>query len=99
MAKIVGPLRLTNGMFWLIRLEMPDEKAAICSWIYMRKVSDDQRPCLRIVSRSSPLSFMAMAPPARSEWLLTRSAVKPQRCRFKERTASLTVELIWEERM
>jgi hypothetical protein len=64
--------------------------------MYIRKVSEDQRPCLRMVSRSSPLSFMAMAPPARREWLLTRSAEKPLRCNFKALVAALTAVLIWE---
>ena len=53
---------------------------------------------LRIVSRSSPLSFMAMAPPARREWLLTRSAEEPQRCNFKALAAALTAVLAWEAR-
>jgi len=94
---MVGPLRLRNGMCLLIRLEMPEEKAAICSWMYIKKVSDDHRPCFRMVSRSSPLSFMAMAPPARREWLLTRSAEKPQRCNLRALVAALTALLIWED--
>jgi hypothetical protein len=88
-----------NGMCRLMRLEMPDKKAAICSWMCIRKVSEDQRPCLRMVSRSSPLSFIAMAPPARREWLLTRSGVKPQRCNLRARVAAFTAVLMWEERM
>jgi hypothetical protein len=69
----------------------------ICSWMHMRKVSEDQRPCLRMVSRSLPLSFIAMAPPARSEWLLRRSAVKPQRCNVSGRAADFTAVLMCEE--
>jgi hypothetical protein len=66
-AKSVGPLRFMNGMWRLMRFEMHEEKAAICSWMYMRNVSDDQQPCLRMVSRSSPFCFIAMVPPARRE--------------------------------
>jgi hypothetical protein len=84
-------------MCWLIRWEMPAEKAVICSWMHMRKVSEDQRPCLRMVSRSSPFSFIAMALPAHSEWLLTRSTVKPQRCNLSARAADFAAVLMCEE--
>ena len=71
----MGPLRLMNGICWLIHLEMPEEKVAIYSWMYMRKVTEDHQPCVRVVAGSLPLSFRAMAaPPAHRERLLTRSA-------------------------
>ena len=48
-------------------LEMPLEKAEICSWMYIKKVSDDHRPCFRMAIASQPFRCMAMAPPARRE--------------------------------
>ena len=67
----VGPAMLRKWMCVDIFLETPLENAPICSWMYMRNVSEDQRPNFLMVSRSMPLSFIAMAPPARSEWELT----------------------------
>ena len=73
----VGPDMLWNLMWLLILVETPAENAEICSCRYIRKVSDDQRPNFLMVSRSTPLSFMAIAPPARREWLLTNLGSKP----------------------
>lgn len=55
----------------------PAFKAAICEWIYRRKVVPVHRPTFIIVSASAPLSFMAIAPDARSEWEPTRSILYP----------------------
>jgi hypothetical protein len=41
------PVCLPGKVMWqLMHLEMPKDKVAICSWMYMRKVMEDQRPCL-----------------------------------------------------
>ena len=49
----VGPAIFWNRISLLMILETPSEKAPICSWMYMRKVSEDQRPILRMVSRGT----------------------------------------------
>ena len=49
---------LNHPMLLDILEEMPSEKAAICS------VSEDQQPCLQMVSCGMPLRCMAMALPA-----------------------------------
>ena len=46
----------------------PAVKAPICEWMYVRYISDDQRPTLIIVLSEAPLSFMAVAPPALRLW-------------------------------
>ena len=69
-ARTCGPAMLNHPMLWDIREDRPAEKADICSWMYIKKVSEDQHPCLWIVSCGMPLRCMAMAPPARREWLL-----------------------------
>ena len=53
----------------------PAVKAPICEWMYVRYVSDDQRPALIIVLLEAPLSFMAIAPPTLRLWDDTRSRV------------------------
>ena len=58
-----GPAMLNHPMFWDIHEERPADKADICSWMYIRKVSEDQHPYLRIVSHGVPLRCMAMALP------------------------------------
>jgi hypothetical protein len=70
---------LWKGMYWDICFATPAVKAPICSWMYSRKVLEDQRPCFLMVMVSMPLSFMAIAPPARKEWLLTLVLEKPYR--------------------
>jgi hypothetical protein len=39
------------------------EKAANCSWIYCKKMSEDQRPKILIVAESTPVWWSAQAPP------------------------------------
>jgi hypothetical protein len=60
-----------------IHLETPWEKAAICSWIYIKNLSDDQRPAFHIVLQGTLLRCIAIAPPALSEWELTDVIGKP----------------------
>ena len=66
--------------------------------MYIKKVSEDQRPCLRILSRSMLLRCIAIAPPAQREWLLTDSGGKPFLSRPNRMTAvlmSLFMSLDW----
>ena len=56
-----------NGTCVAIRRVMLAPKCAIWLWMYVRNVRLVHRPCFMIVIRSHPLSFIAMAPPARSE--------------------------------
>ena len=53
-----------------ILVERPAAKAVICSWMYIRKVSDFHLPIFWIVEEGTPLRCRAMAPPALREWLL-----------------------------
>ena len=85
---------LNHPMLWDIREERPAEKADICSWMYIKKVSEDQCPCLRIVSRGTPLRCMAMAPPAPREWLLMLEGGKPFLSRPVATTAALSILLM-----
>ena len=80
---------LNHPMFLDILADRPAEKAAICSCMYMRKVSEDHRPCLRMVSWGMLLRCMAMAPPAHKEWLLMLLGGKP----FLSRPIAMTVAL------
>ena len=67
-----GPVMARKGMARDILRERPVEKAEICSWMYMAKdLSDFQRPIFLMVRMEHPERCMAMAPPVRSEWLLT----------------------------
>ena len=50
---------------------------AIWLCMYWRKVRPDHLPIFMIVVSSAPVSFKAMAPPARREWAPTRSASMP----------------------
>ena len=62
-------------------LILDDKSALRCAiWlcIYCRNVSDVQRPCFIIVVSLSPLSFKAIAPPARNECTPTRFGVMPE---------------------
>jgi len=77
-----------------IAVERPLEKAEICAWMYMRNVSEDQRPCFRIVALGMLLRCMAMAPPARSEWLLTEFGGKPFLSKPMARTVILMAVLM-----
>ena len=70
---------LWKGMWLDIFAEMPAEKAAICSWMYIRKVSEDQRPIFLMVLSEALLRCIAMAPPARRLWLLTSIGLMPWR--------------------
>ena len=72
---------LWKGMWLDIFLEMPAEKAAIRSWMYIRKVSDDQRPIFLMVLSEAPLRCIAIAPPARRLWLLTSIGLMP--CKWR----------------
>ena len=65
------------------------ENAAICSCMYMRKVSLDHLPIFRIVSRGIPWRCIAMAPPARREWVLTLPVEYPKDVSPRAATASL----------
>lgn len=65
-----GPFIGRNLMSVSISLDTPTEKAVSCSWMYMRKVSERQRPIFRIWMSLQLFRCMAMAPPARREWLL-----------------------------
>ena len=47
-----------------INLETPIEKAVICSWMYIRKVSECQRPIFLTWMSEHLLRCMAIAPPA-----------------------------------
>ena len=90
-----SPAMLNHPMFWDIREERPPvEKADICSWMYIRKVSENQHPCLWIVSHGTPLRCMAMAPPMRKEWLLILEGGKPFLSSPVVRTAALSILLM-----
>src|SRR4051812_42687880 len=69
-------------------------KAAICSWRYMRKALEVQRPCLQIVAVSAPFSFRAMAQPAQRECKLTMAGMKPCAARLRELIASFRTRLM-----
>ena len=65
-----GPSIGWKAMLWKstsfdIFCEIPFENAAICSCMYMRNVSDDQRPIFLMVLSLIPFKCIAMAPPAR----------------------------------
>ena len=78
---------LWNSNDWLICFETPEDRAAICSCIYMRKVSLFQRPIFFIVLWATPLRYMAIAPPARRLCEPTRAGDKPLRARPRVVTA------------
>ena len=80
---------LWNSNDWLICFETPEDRAAICSCIYMRKVSLDHRPIFLIILCETPARCMAIAPPARRLWLPTWFAWSPKRCRPRFSTAVL----------
>ena len=67
-------------------MDTPYDKAAICSWMYMRNVSLCQRPILRMVSCGIPLMYIAMAPPARRLCDPIRFGVKP--CLWRPRVVT-----------
>ena len=89
-----GLAMLNHWMFWDIRKERPVEKAEICSCMYIRKVSKDQWPCFQIVSWGMPLRCMAIAPPARREWLLMLEGGKPFLSRPMAMVAALSILLM-----
>ena len=62
-----GSGNVWSGIVVLIWVDTPFEKVPICSCMYIKKVSLDQRPNFLMVSQAMPFNFMAMAPPARSE--------------------------------
>ena len=66
----LGPVTGRNSMSVAMSLETPREKAVICSWMYIRKVSERHLPIFLIWISEQPLRCMAIAPPARREWLL-----------------------------
>jgi hypothetical protein len=53
----------------------PAISAPICEWIYVRYVNDDHLPTRIIVLSDAPLSFIAIAPPARRLCAETRLSV------------------------
>lgn len=71
------------------------EKAANCSWIYCKKVSEDQRPKILIVAESTPAWWSAQAPPARNEWLETSAGWMLYRGRPRTTTQAFRVLLIF----
>ena len=85
---------LNHLILWDIREERPAEKADICSWMYIRKVLEDQHPCLWIVSCGTPLRCMAMAPPTHREWLLMLEGGKPFLLRPVVTMAALSILLM-----
>ena len=90
-----GTLAGWNAMFWNtigfdIWVEIPDENAAICSWMYMRNVSDDHLPIFLIVLWSTLLRCIVIAPPALRLWLPTCSGCNPFLSKFKNLTALLS---------
>ena len=73
---VCGVAIARKGMARDILRETPAEKVEICSWMYISKdLSDFQRPIFLMVRMLQPARCMAMAPPARSEWLLTSEGV------------------------
>ena len=89
-----GPAILNHLILWDICEERPVEKADICSWMYIRKVLEDQHPCLQIVSCGMPLRCMAMAPPVHREWLLMLEGGKPFLSRPVVMTVALSIALV-----
>lgn len=94
---------LTNSIdhptFWnLNAVDMfhatPAVKAPICEWMYVRYVRDDHRPTRIIVLSEAPLSFMAIAPPARRLWDDTRSMVYPRASSWSDAAPHLTASPI-----
>ncbi len=73
----IGPSMFCHSISVDIRLEMPLEKAAIYSWIYIKNVSDDQCPAFCIVLPHTFLRCIAIAPWALSEWEQTDVIGKP----------------------
>ena len=92
--RICSPAMLNHPMFWDIHADRPAENANICSWMYIRKVSEDQQPCLWIVSCGMPLRCMAMAPPVRKEWLLILEGGKPFLSSLVAMTVALSILLM-----
>ena len=90
----VGPAMCRKGMWLDILMETPVANAEICSCMYMRKVSLFQRPIFRMVIGSILLRCIAMAPPARSEWLLTSLGVHPRVYKFVSKAACFRVLLM-----
>jgi len=72
-----------KGTGVLIFVEMPFARCPIWLWIYMRKVLLDHLPYFINTESSSFCSLRAIAPPARSEWVPTRSGSSPASCHFK----------------
>ena len=70
------------------------EKAEICSCMYMRNVSLDQRPIFLIVLCGMPCRCIAIAPPARRLWLPTWLRWRPFRSNPKSATDDLTAVLM-----
>ena len=89
-----GLVMLNHPMCWDILAERPAEKADICSWMYIRNVLEDQRPCLWMVLQWTPLRCMAMAPPACREWLLMDEGGKPFWSSLVARTVAFRMWLI-----
>ena len=58
--------------------------------MYVKKVRLVQRPPFMMVIKSHPLSFIAMAPPARREWDPTADALIPMRWSCRAVTAPRT---------
>ena len=75
-------------------METLADKAEICSWMYIRKVSLFQRPIFFIVLCATPFRYMAIAPPARRLWDPTRCVVRPLRASPRVVTARRTADVM-----
>ena len=85
---------LLNCMLVDIFLKMSLEKAEICLWIYIRKVSLDHRPIFLIALPLIPFRCIAIAPPALRLWLPTWSLCNPCCSRPRYSVDCLTAVLI-----
>ena len=86
-----GALAGWKAMFWNaigfdICFEIPNENAAICSWMYIRNVSEDHLPIFLMVLWSTLFRCIVIAPPALRLWLPTYCGNKPCWFRFNVST-------------
>ena len=72
------PPTLKKRWVTAIRSAKPAVRVEICVCIYVSQVVEDHLPIFIMVLSSTPASFRAMAPPARSECALILSTVYPQ---------------------
>ena len=64
----------------IMRPETPAVKAATWRRMYRRKASLAQRPTSMMANTGTPARYMAMAAPARMEWVPTSEGAKPRQC-------------------